>query len=375
MPAEESQTVPQHAKPERNDNKLLGLEVIRFICAVSVLFFHYQHFSFIADEPADFVKERQPFYSAFSLIYDFGYFGVPIFWCISGFIFFWKYKESIADRIVGQRKFFILRFSRLYPLHFVTLLLVAALQLSYFSLNGYYFVFQKNDFLHFFLQLFLASNWGSLTTKGDSFNGPIWSISIEVLIYCFFFFALRYVGRSALINIAILSACIIAKLAKVPSPIIDCLAYFYIGGLSAIALQHFERTKYRNILNVLAIFVVFAEPALILRTRIYENKHFAFLFLMTYVPILLYICAQNIAVHPAVKRTIEAAGNMTYSSYLIHFPIQLAIASFCAYTNRSIPYDSLAFFFGFFSFTLLVSYYIYGFFEIPAQAYIRRRYK
>ena len=205
--------MPPQTPSKNQGNKLLGLEAIRFVCAVGVLFWHYQHFYATPNQPTDFVTERQPLYSIFSFLYDYGYYGVSIFWCISGFIFFWRYRIAISDRVVGHKKFFVLRFSRLYPLHFATLLLVAALQIVYLSKNGVYFIFPKNDFFHFFLQLFMASNWGATMTVGDSFNGPIWSISIEVLIYLVFYLVLRYVGRSALINIGIVLACLVAKFA------------------------------------------------------------------------------------------------------------------------------------------------------------------
>ena len=42
-----------------------------------------------------------------------------IFWFslpMSGFIFFWKYREAISDRSIGGRTFFIFRLSRLHPL-------------------------------------------------------------------------------------------------------------------------------------------------------------------------------------------------------------------------------------------------------------------
>ena len=175
----------QQGLMQSNENKLLGLELIRFISALSVLVWHYQHFSYVADKPIDFIQEHQPLYSLFSLFYVSGFYGVKIFWCISGFIFFWKYREAIASSAINYKKFFVLRFSRLYPLHIFTLLLMLALQAIYFAKKDYFFVYQNNDVPHFIYQLFLASNWGF--EKGSSFNGPIWSISVEVLIYCFFF--------------------------------------------------------------------------------------------------------------------------------------------------------------------------------------------
>ena len=355
----------------QQNNKLLGVEVVRFISALSVLFWHYQHFFYIANKPTDFIKEQQPLYSLFSLFYDYGCYGVQVFWCISGFIFFWKYREVIASKSITYKKFFVLRFSRLYPLHFFTLLLVLALQAIYFAQKGYFFVYQDNDIPHFIYQLFLASNWGF--EKGFSFNGPIWSISVEVLIYCFFFLILQNISKSLLVNIAILLICLAAKYFKVSSSIFNCLALFYIGGFSAIAYKYIQTSKYQKTLFYLSTFTLLALPIFIYLANIYQSKYFATLFLMSYTPILLFVCAQHFNVSPAIQKTIEAAGNMTYSSYLIHFPIQLAIALCFLNTEQKIPYYSSVFFIGFILLTLVISYFIYRLFELPAQNYIRRK--
>jgi peptidoglycan/LPS O-acetylase OafA/YrhL len=355
-----------------SNNKLLGLEVIRFISAFAVLFWHYQHFSFIAYKPSDFVTEQQPFYSIFSFFYNYGFFGVQVFWCISGFIFFWKYRDTIANKLISSKQFFVLRFSRLYPLHILTLLLVLSLQIAYFLQKHYFFVLQHNDAKHFMLQIFFASNWGF--QNGGSFNVPIWSLSVEVLIYILFFLFLRIFGRSIYINIGIVLLCVIAKMAKVPSPIIDCLTFFYIGGFSAIAFQHIEKSKYKKLFDSLSIiFVILAPPATLI-LKLHEFRYFSVLFLMIYTPVLLYCAAHDFKTHPAIKNFIEMIGNLTYSSYLMHFPIQLLIALFCIYAHIAIPFYSNIFFVFFMTFTLLISYFIYRFFEKPAQTIIRNRF-
>lgn len=360
-----------HQEPVQQNNKLLGLEVVRFITALSVLFWHYQHFFYIAYKPTDFIKEQQPLYSLFSLFYDYGNYGVQVFWCISGFIFFWKYREAIASKAITYKEFFVLRFSRLYPLHLFTLLLVLALQAIYFSQKDYFFVYQDNDVLHFIYQLFFASNWGF--EKGLTFNGPIWSISVEVLIYCFFFFILYSISKSFLINIAILLMCLAAKYFKVSSPILTCLALFYIGGFAAIAYKYIQTIKYQKQILYSFICALLASPILIYLTSIYQHKDFPKLFLISYTPILLFVCAQNFNVSPVIQKTIEAAGNMTYSSYLIHFPLQLAITLCFLNTDQKMPYYSTVFFIGFICLTLVISYYIYRLFELPAQNYIRSK--
>jgi peptidoglycan/LPS O-acetylase OafA/YrhL len=352
-------------------NKLLGLELIRFASAFAVLVWHYQHFFYVASKPTDFVREQQPFYSLLSLFYDHGFYGVHVFWCISGFIFFWKYRIPIAANNVTCKRFLILRFSRLYPLHFVTLMLVLALQAIYFSRKDFFFVYQSNDLFHFVLQLFMASNWGF--ENGPSFNGPIWSISVEILIYFCFFITLRKISPSFIVNIGFLLLFLGAKHLGASSPIFECLAFFYVGGLSAIACQSIERTRYLKQAQHLCLLLLIAAPLLVHTTRIGENRDLAIHFLLSYVPVLLFFGARNFNPSPAVRKAIEAAGNMTYSSYLIHFPLQLVIAIYFSGIDQKIPGYSNAFFVGFIAATLLASHYIYKLFELPAQNHLRKR--
>jgi peptidoglycan/LPS O-acetylase OafA/YrhL len=62
---------------------------------------------------------------------------------------------------------------------------------------------------------------------------------------------------------------------------------------------------------------------------------------------------------------------MTYSSYLLQFPIQLVIVIGFAILRRPIPlYDDLLFAV-FVGTTLLASFFTYRYFEAPAQALIR----
>ena len=102
-------------------HQLLLIELVRFLAALSVLVWHYQHFTYVHYQPARLVVSSQPFYSLLWPVYERGLLGVQVFWAVSGFIFFWKYKAPLASRLVHARAFFVLRFSRLYPLHLFTL--------------------------------------------------------------------------------------------------------------------------------------------------------------------------------------------------------------------------------------------------------------
>jgi peptidoglycan/LPS O-acetylase OafA/YrhL len=344
-------------------NKLLGLEVLRFLTAFAILIFHYRHFAFVADKPVGLVNDRLPLYRLLHAVYDFGPYGVWIFWCISGFIFFWKYRDVIADRSVGGWKFFVLRFSRLYPLHIATLLLVALVQPLYFKLNGYFFVYQENDLAHFLLQLLMASNWGSQSIL--SFDGPIWSISVEVMVY-FLFFIMLLATRSWLLNLAVIAACLTAS-----GQVAACFAFFYIGGLAAMARRAVTPSVYRLAAEGAGWLAVIVLPLSAWQVTNGHLESMDFLLLLTFTPILLFCLSRDIVMPASLQKVVEAAGNMTYSSYLLHFPIQLMTVLGFAIVGAPIPLYDGAFFGLFIGTTLLASYLTYRYFETPAQNLIR----
>lgn len=352
--------------------KLLGLEVLRFLSAIAVLFWHYQHFAFVADRPVDFVTEAQPLYGLFAGFYRYGFYGVQVFWSISGFIFFWKYREAIAARAIGAGRFFVLRFSRLYPLHVATMVLVGLLQLVYFSQRGYYFVYQHNDVQHLILNLFLASHWG--LQDGYSFNAPIWSISVEVLVYLLFFVVLRLLGRSVWITLGVLLACSLARWhwGNPAWAVVDAVACFFAGGLAAIAYCRLSPSRWSGLATAVLLGVALAAPLALYALQLPHHVAVPW-FLPLYVPVLLYLLARDLRAPSWLQDAVEAAGNMTYSSYLIHFPIQLALALVCNWRGVAIPYHSAAFLALFMSATLLAAYFLYRWFELPAQQWLRRR--
>ncbi|TAM47144.1 MAG: hypothetical protein EPN61_04940 [Burkholderiaceae bacterium] len=153
----------------------------------------------------------------------------------------------------------------------------------------------------------------------------------------------------------------------------DCLEFFYIGGFTSIAFKYINTKKYKRKVSYALSFTLLSSPFFIYVTSIYQYKYFPILFLMSYTPTLLFVFAQHFNVSPTIQKTIEAAGNMTYSSYLIHFPLQLVIAIYFLSNEQKIPYYSTVFFSGFIFLTLVISYYIYRFFELPAQNYIRKK--
>jgi peptidoglycan/LPS O-acetylase OafA/YrhL len=363
----------EHVRPDMARQKLLGLELIRFFSALSVLVWHYQHFYYLGDKPPDDLNvEAQPFYGLLAPFYQAGYYGVNLFWCISGFIFYWKYRNSLSERRIGARKFFVLRFSRLYPLHLATLMLVALLQFFYFKMNQTYFVYPGNDAYHFVLQLFFASNWGF--QENLSFNGPIWSISVEVLIYLSFFCGMRYFGASPWLALAAFVAAAVGKIADPFSAIADCAGFFYLGGLTCLSHHFISRSAQVRIARSCALLLLLTILATAMAFHLFAVRHFSYLFWLVAAPLLLFVSSGDLLLTPRLRKLVEALGNMTYSSYLAHFPIQLSIAIFFSSREMQIPVSANGLFALYLGASLALSYPIYLLFELPAQKAIRRRF-
>jgi peptidoglycan/LPS O-acetylase OafA/YrhL len=349
-------------------HELAGIEILRFLCAVAVLIWHYQHFFFLGefDNTQAQFRPVQPFYGLLQLLYERGYLAVSIFWGISGFIFYWRYAHQIFHRRVGLFEFAIRRFSRLYPLHITTLMIVALLQYLYFRSHEQYFIYANNSSLAFIEQLFLASNW----FKGHalSFNGPIWSVSVEILVYFAFFAIVRIIGPSpgAAVAVCVLSVAVgHAKFAFVPfeDTLLQCAVFFFAGGLA----QWLSRQR----LGLLFCLCVGAPMgALLYLGRIPDHYSFIAILIACSIAIFARIGESKLG---SVLKPLMFLGNATYSSYLVHFPIQLGlviIVDRMGY-NRAIFFTPIMFIM-YMTLVIGISITIFNVFELPAQTWIRR---
>jgi peptidoglycan/LPS O-acetylase OafA/YrhL len=339
-----------------------GIEIGRFLCAFAVILWHYQTFFQTGVEgggneaPADTIN--YPFYSVLSFFYLNGHHAVVIFWMISGFIFFWKYGSDLHERKVSTYDFFMLRFSRLYPLHFATLILVAILQVLYISSHRDYFIYAHNDAPHFLLQLVFASNW--LGSQPFTFNGSIWSVSVEVLAYAFFFLMVRFF-RPGLILCLVVAVVFKTLDHFQPQSLFVCIEYFFIGGAVVRLIEKLNRTQSRIAFWLCAVGIV-----AIGATRLGSGTVVIFAFCCLTAFALL-----NEAVGSRFER-VSKLGDLTYASYLIHFPIQLALVLVVDWLgiSRAVFLSPVALI-AFIVVTFALSWVVFHGFEMPAQRRIR----
>ena len=363
--------------------RLYLLDSARAIAAICVVLLHYQHF-YLSDhnQQINFIKDIQPFYSTLGIFYEFGTVAVQFFFILSGFIFFMFYRIRILERAIDFKSFIILRLTRLYPLHLLTLIIVLVIQFFYNQSYSEYFFYKTNDLENLIAHFFLIQEWGILGETG-SFNGPSWSISVEFFLYIIFFiisiFFIKNIFQS-LITI-IFTLIIYFFLQPLLNNLILGLLLFYIGGFTFFLYSYLKKI-YRKKLFILVLIIIdvivfgrFLNELFLNFQNSIEyligNKLFILLFFIKFPRIII-----NLSILQLYKKnlgkSIKILGDISYTIYLIHFPMQLLFASFIP-KIFIINFNSPFFFLIYFISVFLVSILIYKFYELPLKYYLRER--
>jgi peptidoglycan/LPS O-acetylase OafA/YrhL len=352
--------------------------LLRFVCALAVLLFHFQHFLYLGPyddiEPA--MRATFPMFPLLSFAYNNGYWAVQVFWVISGFIFYWRYAGLVSKGAVEFRGFAVRRFSRLYPLHLATLFTVAAGQYIYFSTHGQNFVYANNSTSAFAYHLFFASNW--FQWQGLSFNGPVWSVSAEILIYLAFFGVARFFGSNALVAVLAAGICWSltnidsvkyfdsvphSRLIKFLTPNVACGMWFFIGGAA-------QRVSSGSVALPLSGCV--GAVTLALLTFGVIDINYKSLLALSISAVVFFARLSDTPARPLLTR-VGFLGNATYSSYLLHFPLQIIIVLCVDALGLSRDWLSTTpAFLAYLGIVIGCSLAVYRWFERPAQDLIRR---
>lgn len=128
-----------------------------------------------------------------------GFVGVSLFYVLSGFILCYNYFPAFQNGLSGSqlKKFWFARFARIYPMYILTL------TLSLFVKNS----FQQVDPVLAVIHVFALQSY--LPDKNQviyAFNGPSWSVSVEIFFYALFpvliYFGIRYLNTARRLLVA-----------------------------------------------------------------------------------------------------------------------------------------------------------------------------
>lgn len=336
---------------------IYSFELLRFLAAWSVFFGHYKHFFMYFN-----ISDDGTFYQRFNNPY--GGSAVPLFFLMSGMIFTHTYLNQIGSRKISFFQFMKKRFARLYPLHLATLILCAALQAVVFLKTNDYFIYKFNDFKHFILNILFISHWGF--EAGNSFNGPIWSVSHEVLLYLLFFVSFWHLTKiKPKVFVPIIVILVLGAIRTLlENNLVSSIFTFFFGVFFYLVLA--------QILNVevkIKKYVYLFLWLLLLATFSHKLKRYIphGAFLPALLGLLLMLeQAFTLTKNSATEKTVRYLGNLSYSTYLLHIPVQLIFLLFSLYIAK-LNFTDVSVLLTYLVCVLFISHFSFKYFENPLR--------
>jgi peptidoglycan/LPS O-acetylase OafA/YrhL len=320
--------------------------------------------------------------AVFRELTQYGKHGVDFFFVLSGFVLaraYWNDRRSatfannVRDRI-----------ARMYPLHFATLCAVGVMQwILVDRLSSPPFVYLFNDTYDFVLNLLLLNRTG--LERGFSFNGPSWSISTEFVVNVLFLAAIAFPRHMVRAGLFALFAVLLAVILKngpisdatAPGPAADVFRTI-VGFCCGVAL-HRGHAYWMPRINLNRGFADGLAVAAVSGFLCYSPAGEMAGLLHRLVVVICFPALIVGAIHGRAVQWILTLpplvylGTISYSIYLVHFPLQLGVHLASVALLIQMPYDSAFFLVGFFIATVGLASITYRLIEVPGKELLRRR--
>lgn len=318
-------------------NRINTLQGLRFFFIFSVLVFHL------------FGKE-----------YDFfGCLGVSYFFVLSGFILSWAYSSGIQDGSFRTRVFFPHQLAKLYPLHFVMLMLIAA---------AYLHAGQHVSPVRFFLNVFLVQTW--LPPYFGGVHGSTWFLCDILFFYLCFRRLCTLVMKAQLTQLVVAALLVLGIYGVIlhsansreyvdsiiyPNPLlrlIDCslgivLFRFYRSetGMRLQARIRSVKAVWCDVLCILLLVLVFVMYGLFLFQIPYSVGQVSFFWPLMVLVVFWYASVDKrddiLSVRILSSRVFLFLGNISMELYLTHEFVAIVVNSIASrlglyYTHHSL---------------------------------------
>jgi len=311
-----------------------------------------------------------------------GYIGVGFFFMLSGFIIAHSNYGKLEKGEISKSQFWIARIARIYPLHLLTLLIMALA-------GGWIATGVVDWLLHFSANLLLIQAFIPAHDFYFSFNGPSWSLSCELFFYLLFpLISLPLFKNPRRLFILTLSFLIavpfimtftnpeynrfiwyVNPLVRLADFIVGMFLYYLYSALKNIRWSYKIATLYESCAVIL--FVLFYMAAINnWIPQVYRYSCFYWL----PVSLLLFVFAQQKGFLSGLlsNRMLIQLGKVSFGIYLIHFIALKAYLRLVEYSGILLPeiWGAIIVFLITIGLSLL-SYYN---FENPLNRYIRKRF-
>lgn len=378
--------------------RLYSLDAIRGLAALTIVIWHWQHFFALSGHwQTVWSRDWQPFYWLLKPLYLEAWAAVDLFFALSGFVFFWLYREAIREGKVKAGTFALLRFSRLWPLHALMLAIITLLQMQFHTTTGTYFIFPADDAGRFFANLFAVQQWVPPNAE-QTFNGPAWTVSIEAGLYVLFFAMCRagFNGWKSALAVALIGV----PLFHWNWFISRGLMGFFLGGVAYFVVENVRTRPNAKAISRLLGIACLALWALVVIEILYGPLHSLFSYISDNVPdewdyysehaddvfhiayifavipltvVALALSEAVLNVFPRFYKKTTYLGDISYGVYMLHFPLQTACALLALYLGLQpmffMHWYAMA---GFYVVLLSLASLSYFYYEKPVQKLIRR---
>lgn len=286
--------------PARSNTNLPTLTSFRFAAAALVAMYH----AWFGSGP-----------------FRFGYVGVTFFFILSGFVLTWTWRPGDSARF-----FYLRRFARVYPVHFLTAMVALAVFMLAPSIIG-------GDPRAISLNFALLQAW--IPNFVLSLNGPSWSLSNEAFFYALFplivFLAARY-GHSPMVLLVgsgfslVAAGCLVTLIRPTAAWYLNFFPAFRIGEfLIGIALALLVKREVRLQLPVWAGVAVAAGSYWLL--WMVNATTGGFLDSYVWATNVAMIPGFSVAIMSAASRDVEGGNGILHA----HVMVKLGQWSFALY--------------------------------------------
>ena len=271
-----------------------------------------------------------------------GFVGVSFFFMLSGFIIVYNYQKKFSENKITKRTFWVARIARIYPLHWLTLLIAVAL-------GNYVIASGTIDWCkHFLASLTLTNAYIPKDNYFFSFNSPSWSLCCEQLFYICFPFLIAFTKDYRKLLSTFLICAILSIVGMYFTPMITSSQ----GSIIEIA----------SIALFLSFYLYAAEIPKVYRYSCYYWIPIAFI-------LISFSLQKGMVSRLLSNRLLVIGGEISYSFYLIHLFVLLSYAKWQKESDFHIDwYISIPLLFCVIILLSLLSYY---YFEKPMNKLVK----
>jgi peptidoglycan/LPS O-acetylase OafA/YrhL len=314
-----------------------NIDVLRGLAALAVCFFHFCDDNYLGA-------------NVFQSSFRYGYYGVDVFFVISGFVIpLALHRSNYRFGNIGE--FLIKRWRRLYPAYVATILLAVGLWVLAGFLPGFQGGRFQFDFFQFFSNLILTSEFA-----GHDWYVPVfWTLAIECQYYVLLALSFPiFISQSRLLQLTGLAAWIVAPLLVANSTTVFPWTSLFAMGIIAYLI-------FGDLLARCSGFILFA-----LSTAVTFWQKGIVSVSLALVTICLILLAPQLK-----NRALIWLGTISYSVYLLHVPIGGKIINLSK-RLPDLPFYKTGAFIAATIITVVLAYLFHRFIEAPSHRWAKR---